>query len=189
MGRGATDDAALTRPARRYAEALFALAREKGQAAEVGADLIALRGVLEGDKTALRAIVDPKMGRAERKAAIGQKLLPGRHKLVKGLLEVLQARRREVLLPAVLRTFGEALERAEGLLRIAVQTATPLSPPALQAIEQKLGQATGRPLRLVSEVKPELLGGMRFLIDSTLIDASVRSRLERLEKKMLAARV
>jgi F-type H+-transporting ATPase subunit delta len=99
------------------------------------------------------------------------------------------ARRRESLLPPILRAFGEAVEREEGLLRIAVQTATALDAASLKTIEQKLGQATGRPLRLVAEVRPEILGGMRFLIDSTLIDASVRSRLERLEKKMLAAPV
>ncbi len=189
MGGKLRDDSALVRPARRYAEALFALAREKGQVEAVAQDLVALRGVIEADADARRALGDPKMSRGERNTVFEKKLLPGRHKLVTGLLRVLFARRREQLLPWVLRTFGEAFERAEGLLRISVETATPLAPPALQAIEQKLGQATGKPLRLTPVVKPELLGGMRFLIDSTLIDASVRSRLERLEKKMLAARV
>ena len=183
------EDPGLIRPARRYAEALFALAREKNQVAAVGADLAALRDVLEKDATALRALRDPKMSRSERKSAVEQKLLPGRDKLVGGLLKVLVARRRESLLPPILRAFGEVVEREEGLLRIAVQTATALDAGALKTIEQKLGQATGRPLRLVAEVRPEILGGMRFLIDSTLIDASVRSRLERLEKKMLAASV
>jgi F-type H+-transporting ATPase subunit delta len=182
-GRSQGDDSELMRPARRYAEALFA------QTAGVASDLAALRGVLEKDPGVLRALRDPKVSRAERKSAIETKLLPGRDRLVAGLLKVLVARRREELLPALLRAFGEVLEREEGLLRIAVQTATPLAPDKLAGIEQKLGQATGRPLRLVPEVRPEILGGMRFLIDSTLIDASVRSRLEQLEKKMLAARV
>lgn len=188
-GKSAMIDATMMRPARRYAEALFALAREKGQAEAVGNDLVALRGVLESDKAAQRAVADPKMGRGERKATFEQKLLPGRHALVKGLLSVLIARRREALLPAVMRAYGETFERSEGLLRISVQTATELAPPALQSIEQKLRQATGRPLKLTAETKPEILGGMRFLIDSTLIDASVRSQLDRLERKMLATRV
>src|SRR5436190_14922786 len=119
-------DPSLMRPARRYAEALFSLAREKGQAADVGADLAAVRGILEGDAVAKRAIRDPKMSRLERKAAIEQKVLPGRHRLVTGLVQVLLARRREELLPAVLRAYAEALEREEGLLRISVETATPM---------------------------------------------------------------
>ena len=188
-GKAGMDDAALMRPARRYAEALFALARDKGRIAAVGSDLVALRGILDSDAAALRALRDPRMNRTERRGVIEKKLLPGRDQLVAGLLKVVLARRREELLPAILRAFGEALEREEGLLRIAVQTATPLASAALAAIEQSLGRATGRPLRLVAEVRPEILGGMRFLIDSTLIDASVRSRLDRLEKKMLAARV
>jgi F-type H+-transporting ATPase subunit delta len=182
-------DADMMRPARRYAEALFALAREKGQTAAVAADLAALRGVLEGDKAAARALVDPKASSAQRRLAIEQKLLPGRDRHVAGLLKVLVARRREALLPPILLAFGEVMEREDGLLKVAVQTATPLEPGALASIEQRLGQATGRPLRIVPEIKPEILGGMRFQIDSTLIDASVRSRLDRLQKKMLAARV
>src|SRR5436853_7086985 len=101
-GKAGMIDATMMRPARRYAEALFALAREKGQVEAVGNDLVALRGVLESDKAAQRAIADPKMGRGERKAMFEQKLLPGRHALVKGLLSVLLARRREELLPAVM---------------------------------------------------------------------------------------
>jgi F-type H+-transporting ATPase subunit delta len=182
-------DSDTLRPARRYAEALFALAREKGQIAGVAADLAAVRGLIESDAGALRLLRDPKADRAQRRAVLEKKLAPGRDRLVAGLLKVLVARRREALLLPVIQTFGEVMEREEGLLGIAVQTAAPLDPAALAAIEQKLVQATGRPLRLVAEVKPEILGGMRFQIDSTLIDASVRSRLERLEKKMLAARV
>src|SRR5436190_2174310 len=106
-------DPSLMRPARRYAEALFALAREKGQAADVGADLAAVRGILEGDAVAKRAIRDPKMSRLERKAAIEQKVLPGRHRLVTGLVQVLLARRREELLHAVPDRFhADRRERA-----------------------------------------------------------------------------
>jgi F-type H+-transporting ATPase subunit delta len=182
-------DAEMMRPARRYSEALFALAREKGKTAEVGADLAALRGVLDGDREATRLLADRKASRADRRVVFEKKLMPGRNPMVAGLLKVLVARRREALLPAILQGFGEAMEREDGLLRIAVHTATPLDAAVLAGIEQKLGQATGRPLRLQPEVRPEILGGMRFQIDSTLIDASVRSRLERLQKKMLATPV
>ena len=181
-------DPDMMSPARRYAEALFALAREKGQLAAVGADLAALRGVLEA--TARRPGCCPTARRTGPSGVvIEKKLMPGRDPLVLGLLKVLVSRRREELLPGIFLGYAEAIEREEGLLRIEVQTATALDPAVRAGIEQKLGQATGRPLQLQPEVRPEILGGMRFLIDSTLIDASVRSRLERLQQKMLAATV
>jgi F-type H+-transporting ATPase subunit delta len=179
----------LLAPARRYAEALLALAREKGQIADCARDLAALRGVVDGDAALARALVDPKTARAQRRALVEQRLLQGRQALVAGLLRVLLARRREEVLPFVFQAFGEAMEREEGLLNVLVQTATPLEADVQATIEQQLAKATGRPLRVAAEVRPEILGGMRFLIDSTLIDASVRSRLERLQRKMLAARV
>jgi F-type H+-transporting ATPase subunit delta len=189
MAASASLAPALMRPARRYAEAVYAVARDKGQIAPVGADLAAVRGALDADAALLRGLRDPRVNRAERRAMVEKKLLPGRHPVVLGLLKVLVARRREELLPAVLVAYAEVVEREEGLLRVEVQTATELAPAVRAEIEQKLGKATGRPLKLSAETRPEILGGMRFLIDSTLIDASVRSRLERLEKKMLAADV
>jgi F-type H+-transporting ATPase subunit delta len=189
MAGEAKQHAELMRPARRYAEALFAIAKEKGQLAAVATDVATLRGVFDSDPAALRALRDPKIGRTERRSMIEKKLFPGRHPLVLGLLKVLVSRRREELLPSVFLAYAEVMEREEALLRIEVQTATPLAPEVQAEIAQKLGKATGRPLRLEAVVRPEILGGMRFLIDSTLIDASVRSRLEKLQKKMLAANV
>jgi F-type H+-transporting ATPase subunit delta len=189
MAGAAKHDAEVMLPARRYAEALFAIAKEKGQIAAVGADFSALRASFDSDPAALKALQDPRMNRAERRSMIEKKLYPGRHPLVLGFLKVLVARRREELLPATFAAYADVMEREEALLRIEVQTATPLAPEVKAEIEQKLGKATGRPLRLQAVVVPELLGGMRFLIESTLIDASVRSRLEKLQKKMLAANV
>jgi F-type H+-transporting ATPase subunit delta len=182
-------DSELLKPARRYAEGLYAAAHEKGQIAAVGADLAALRGLLESDRALVRALRDPKVNRAERRTLIERKLAPGRQPLVAGLLRVLVTRRREELLLAVFQAFAEVLEREEGLLRVEVQTATPLAGEVRAEIEQKLGKATGKPLKVTEAVLPEILGGMRFLIGSTLIDASVRSRLERLQRKLLAANV
>jgi F-type H+-transporting ATPase subunit delta len=176
-------------PARRYAEALFALAREKGQIAEAGADLVALRALIEGDTAISKGLSDTRTNREKRRNLIETKLAPGRHPLVAGLLHVLLARRREELLLAFFVAYSEVMEREEKLLSVVVQTATPLADDVRADLSQRIGKATGRPLRLTAEVRPELLGGMRFLIDSTLIDASVRTRLEKLQKNMLAARV
>lgn len=186
---GGSNDSELRGPARRYAEALFALAREKGQIADVGGDLAALKQIIGADAAMTKALRDPRTTRTERRALIDKSLAPNRHPLVAGLLKVLVTRRREELLMAVFTAFAEVMEREEKLLAVVVQTATPLAAEVRADIEQKLGKATGRPLRLTAEVRPEILGGMRFLIDSTLIDASVRSRLERLKKDMLAVTV
>ena len=133
-------DADMMRPARRYAEALFALAREKGRMAEVSADLAALHGVLDGDREAVRVLADRKSNRSDRRVVFEKKLMPGRDPMVASLLKVLVARRREALLPGILQGFGEAMEREDGLLRVAVHTATPLDAAVLAGIEKKLGQ-------------------------------------------------
>ena len=48
--------------------------------------------------------------------------------------------------------------------------------------------ATGKTVALAARVRPELLGGVRFVVGSKLFDASVASRLDRLKKKLLTAR-
>lgn len=177
-----------TRAARRYTDALYDLARESGAVDAVVADVVALKGAIDGAPDDLRRAIDPKLGRAAKWAIMQEKFLSGRHKLVANLLGVLFERRREALIPAVFAAFAETMDHARNVLHVEVETATPLDATTEADVLRRLTETTGRPVVIEARVKPELLGGMRFFVDSKLIDGTVASRLDRLKKHLLEVR-
>ena len=180
-------DLANLAAARRYATALIALAQEQGSLDAVAEDMAALKGSLEAAPDVLRALSDPRTRGADKRAFVEAKVAAGRHALVKNLLGVLVRRRREAILTDVLFAFGEGYEQVKGVLRVEVQTADKASDAFLAELATSLGSATGKTIALEPVVKPDILGGMRLLTDTKLVDASIASRLNRLKKSLSAA--
>ncbi len=181
-----SDDSNLA-PARRYADALFELARDKGEVDAVVADVVALKGVIDAEPSILRTLMDPKAGREQKKSLADAKLIGGRHRLVGNLVRVLLERRREDLLGEFFTAFAESVERANKVLKVEVETASALGDAARDDLARRIGESSGRPVEITSRVRPELLGGMRFIVDSRLIDGSVAAKLDRLRQRMLQA--
>jgi F-type H+-transporting ATPase subunit delta len=174
--------------ARKYASALLQLAKEQGKLDEVGADMAALKQAVEADPGVIGKLADPRLQGAEKRDLVDKRLAAGRHPLVRNLLGLLVRRRREGILADLLFAFGEELEKELGILRVGVETATDPGEAFLADLAAKLGQATSKTVALEPRTRPELLGGVRLVLESKLIDASVASKLARLKKKLLTAR-
>lgn len=174
--------------ARRYATALVSLAQERGQLDQAAADVAELKRAVEAEPGILRKLSDPRTAGAERRALVAEKLEKGRHELVKNLLGVLVRRRREALLGDLFFALGEEFEKAMGLVRVEVETASAPAPGFLADLEAKFAGATSKTIAVEHRAKPELLGGLRIFVESKMIDASVASKLDRLKKQLLAAR-
>ena len=170
----------------RYAQSLLELATEKTALDAVAADWNRLLLAYQGDPSFARKLSDARLSAAEKKALVGGAL--GAEKgLVKNTVSVLIDRRREGdILPCAL-AFFEMLERAQGILRVEVETAQPLAADAEKNLVAGLEKATRKKVILSTVVKPELLGGIRLVIDSRLIDGSVKRRLETLAGRLKAA--
>ncbi|HYC78142.1 MAG TPA: ATP synthase F1 subunit delta [Planctomycetota bacterium] len=174
--------------ARRYATALLQLAKDRGVVDAVAVDLAELKGAIDADPSILAKLADPKARGVEKRRLVEERLASGRHELVKNLLSVLVQRRREVILADFFFAFGEELEKASGVLRVEVETAKEADPAFLKNLSDRLAAATSRPVTLEARVRPELLGGLRLVAESKMVDAAVSSKLDRLKRKLLSAR-
>jgi F-type H+-transporting ATPase subunit delta len=168
----------------RYAEALYGLAREAGRQDAVLADLAGLKAALDAEPRAWGVLLDPRasVGTKERELALG--FLAGRDDLVGRALGVIIRHRRAPLLKQFFRVYLEVHERGEGILRIQVETARALSPGEAAGLRDRFSAATGREVVLENRAVPALLGGMRVIADSRLIDDSLKGRLERVGRKL-----
>jgi F-type H+-transporting ATPase subunit delta len=172
----------MTLLAKRYASALFALAKEKGAIDALASDLAALHGELHAPGAA--ALISSPDVAADERAKVLAKLTDGRHELVVNLVGVLQHRRRLEVLPDLPAAFRELvmLDRAE--VEGVAESAHPLGDEELKALSDLAGRLSGKKVVLTAAHKPELIGGVRLVVGNVLYDGSLRAALEQLQSKL-----
>ena len=88
--------------------------------------------------------------------------------------------------PNVLLEFDALADEAEGRVRAKAVTAVELGEDERQRLEQDLAGRFGGKVRLETEVRPEILGGLVLRVGDHLVDASVRTRLQQLRRRLAA---
>ena len=170
--------------ARRYAEAAFELASRDG-ALDAWAAGLHLGAQLVADERVAAAVDNPAQPYAQR-VAILEKLLTGRAPDgVIRLAALLAKRGRVSRLPDVAAGFQRLLDAERGIVEAHVTSATPLTTDETRAVEAWVAKTTGKQVHLSATVDDALIGGLTVRVGDTLMDASVRGRLERLRTDLL----
>jgi F-type H+-transporting ATPase subunit delta len=94
--------------------------------------------------------------------------------------------RRVALLDEMLAAFRAMLDERAGIVRADVLTPRPVDPEQESALAARLGQLTGKKVRLHFSVDPALLGGVIARIGSTIYDGSIRGQLHALQRRLSA---
>lgn len=169
----------------RYAEALFRLAQSQGALGEVDADVHKLAAELASD-TVQGYLFDERIDMGERRAKLDP-LLPGLHQLTQNFVRLLFDKRRE----RVLRGLGAAWKRRSlaerGAVEGVVQSARELGSGEVAELSVALGRMLDKDVQLENQIVPELVGGVRVLVDNRMLDCSVQGRLTALRRQMLSA--
>lgn len=169
----------------RYAAALFDLAVGAKALDDTAAALGGIRAAL-AESTDLAALIRaPQLRRADAAAAITAVAeamkLP---KLTRDFLGVVAGNGRLAHLPEIIAAFDRMVSARRGSSTAQVTAAHPLSAAQTKALSARLKARTGRTMELDILVDPKILGGLIVRIGSEQIDASVRSRLNRLGQQM-----
>lgn len=165
--------------ARPYAEAAFALAREQ-KAFPAWSGMLALIAAVAGDDQLRRLAADPRVSHEQLLGLIlgvgGDKLTREGQNFVRALVE----NRRLAVLPEIVEVFEELKNTAEARVEATVQSAFPMSPEQVRALEQGLTRKLSRAVTVKVIVDPALIGGTLVRAGDLVIDDSVRGRLEQL---------
>ncbi len=168
--------------AKRYAVAVFEIARERDELDKWQAELDAVL-TLRRD-TALAAWLDnPKVGleikREYLEAALGQVSA-----LTRNLVYLLITRGRLAGLAEIATAYAARLNEHRGLVPARVTTAAPLDGATRDKLKARLHQITGQDVVLSTNVDPALVGGFVARIGDKLLDGSTRSNLKALRKSI-----
>jgi len=169
----------------RYASALFDLARDQRQIDTAGRSLDALGQALLDSKDFAELITSPLVSREEAGKAFAA-LAPelGLDAITTSFLGVLAKNGRKNELRPVIRAFRRLSAEHRGETTADVITARPLNDDQVAQLKTQLRVRVGRDVNIDSQVDPTILGGIIVKLGSQQIDASIRTKLNRLAQAM-----
>jgi F-type H+-transporting ATPase subunit delta len=170
--------------AKRYAQAVFSLAKERGTLDQWQADLAILDEVL-ADRAAQIYLNNPNVSTAE-KVAFLDKMLANAQPEAKNLARLLVQRQRLNIIPDLVRLYNEAVLAERGIAVADVTTAEPLGPGEQDIVRSKLHQLIGKEIELRLHTDPSIIGGIIARVGDQLIDGSVINQLRRLRARLMA---
>lgn len=176
----------LKTSANRYARALFDVALQEGDVAQIDRDLSAIVEVVREHGEALQPMLQRRVPDTARRAvaeALADHLSLTTH--ARKMLGVLAEGGRFDLLPLVAEAYRERLLAHQNIVRAKVTSAAPLTPESAKALEASLGTATGKNVELSTSVDNELIGGLVARIGSTVYDGSVRTQLNKIRRTLV----
>ncbi len=171
--------------ARRYAKALFGLAREESRIAEVRAELDALDALLVQEPAVQTALFRPLYPVAERRAALdGVAERLGTSPIVRHFYAFVIDQRRIIDFPAIRAEYHRLADEEAGRVPAEVVSAAPLADDQVERLRRALSQRTGRDVQIRVKVDPSLVGGVVAQVGDQLFDGSIRRHLQQLRSNL-----
>jgi F-type H+-transporting ATPase subunit delta len=167
-----------------YAAALFEIAKAEGSLDRVEDELFKVARTLEANDELRMALSDQAIP-VERRERIVESLLGGRASpITTALVDFVVAAGRSRNLPEIIDKLvaRAAAERQEAVAE--VRSAIPLDDERKQRLAEALSKATGKRIDVKVIVDPSVLGGVMARIGDTVIDGTVRHRLEQLRESL-----
>lgn len=172
--------------ARRYAVAIFGLAKEAGAVSVIGRDLHAALDAINADDTARRLFLSPVVDR-EVKRKIFATAFASLNLIALHSVLLLIRKRREALLGPIVTQY-DALQLAEtGREPLQITSARPLAPAEVDDIVGRLSRLYGKAFDVRQSVDSALLGGVRITMGDRRVDGTVAGRLDELARDLIAA--
>jgi F-type H+-transporting ATPase subunit delta len=167
-----------------YAQAFFEVARAEGRAEAVEEDLFRFARAIDANDE-LRMSLSDRSVPAERRVAVIQELMGGIALPISvGLVSMLVGADRAGDLPAVVDRFLDLSARQRQHEVAEVRAAVPLDDDLRERLARALSEALGKQVEVKVVVDPGVLGGVVVRVGDTVIDGTIRHRLDELKERI-----
>jgi F-type H+-transporting ATPase subunit delta len=182
----AEESAHVSGVAGRYASALYALAQEQRQTAEVAAALATLRDMLAESPDLQRLVRSPVFSAADQTKALDALMSQaGIAGIAANFVRLVALKRRLFALTDMIRDYNKLYDSARGLTRAEVTSAAALSDEQVNQLKEQLrGKAAGQDVELSVKVDPSIIGGLIVKLGSRMVDGSLRTKLNAIRTAM-----
>jgi F-type H+-transporting ATPase subunit delta len=167
-----------------YAAAIFELARAEDEVSRVEREFYSISRSLQTSTELRDALTNPALP-AERKHAIVDDLVGGKaSRLTTNFVNLVVSQGRVSDLGAIADRLGRYKAKLGGGDIAEIHSAIQLDDATVQRLSQALAKAVGRQVEVRTVVDPSVLGGIVARVGDTVIDGSVRNKLESLRTAM-----
>ena len=167
-----------------YARGLFEVARAEGTIDEVEDELFRFARSYESSDALRTTLTDENLP-AEKRQAIVEDLLDGKATATTvQLVSMVVGSGRGRDIPAIVDSLVQRASSAKNLDVAEVRTAVPLTSDQLDRLKAALENATGKRLNLKATVDPSVVGGIVATVGDTVIDDTVRTRIDQLKSRL-----
>lgn len=171
-----------------YAEALYEAAGDADALEAVTSELTGFDEAVAGSEE-LRSVLDnPEIDTRAKKGTVTA-LTEGAHPVVGNFLQVLLDRGRFHDFPEIVEAFQERVARAQDRLEVEAVTALSLPGDLRERIVKRIEEKTGSAVELTESVDPDIVGGLVLHVGGTVVDGSVRHRIDELREALRHAPV
>lgn len=176
----------ITSFAKRYAQAVFEIALESKKLEEWRSDLGKIAQLMVDAEFAV-LIENPKLP-TELKPKLIQEKLGKINPLALNLAYLLMAKDKLKYADYIANEYERLLDDHYGITHAEVTTAIPLGDTDKQRLSHQLNTIAGKKVSVKLRVEPDILGGFIARIGDSLIDGSVRNKLNELKKSLAETR-
>ncbi|HUB36381.1 MAG TPA: F0F1 ATP synthase subunit delta [Solirubrobacteraceae bacterium] len=166
-----------------YARSLFQVAREQGKLDELRDQLGQFADALAQSRELTLFFFSPYFSSAEKQQSLGG-LLQGADEILINFLALLIENHRMPVISRVKDEYERLWDEENKTLPVQITSAIPLDRATTESLGKTIGERAGRRVVLAARVDPNILGGVVVRVGNSILDASIRNRLEQLRRQV-----
>ena len=169
-----------------YARSLFEVAKEQNKLDSIREQLGEFADALDGSRELQVFFFSPYFSTVEKQDGLDRAVSDADPILVNFLKLLIENHRMPVIF-RVRRGFDELWLKENKRLPVQVTSAVALDSATVDQIGARIAAQTGQKIDITSTVEPDILGGLVIRVGNSILDASIRNRLEQLRKQVARA--
>ena len=174
--------------AERYSLALFELSEESNLLAQVEDQSSSVLNLINQSKDFSNLIKDPTTSQENLSKVINEIAKNNKFDtLFKNFLNFLIQKRRFFFIERILKSFIEICSRKRGELKAELKSAKELSSDEITKITDELTKNFSSKIKLNYKHDESLIGGLVVKVGSTMVDTSIKNKLQQIENRMIEA--
>ena len=169
-----------------YARSLFEVAKEQNTLDSIREQLGAFADALDETRELQVFFFSPYFSTAEKQDGL-DKAVTDADPIVVNFLKLLIENHRTPAVFRVRRELDRLWREENKRLPVQVTSAVELDQATVTQIGDRIAQQTGQKIDLSASVEPDIIGGIIVRVGNSILDASIRNRLEQLRKQVARA--
>lgn len=176
----------VSKAARRYATALLETSKEQKVVEETLKDILFIKSTIDSSKELLLFLRSPVIKPSDKEAALQTIFAKSVNKLTSEFILLVSTKERSSILAEIAQAFVNQYNEYAGIIEVEVRTANALDDTQISQLKKVLEKSTSKKVEMDVKEQTELKGGLLVKIQDTVIDGTVKHKLEQLEQMFLA---